>query len=208
MDNVTNIDQRCLGENLSFGDTIYLDADTPCGLFEACNGNKYIITEDFSTKIAIALVHRHLPPFTWQGLHQQPLEYGYWYGPYRIRLIHALRGKLTNRRPGTIAVGDRHASVECGYVGQKSALISLGYVGAKGFDFRDFDGWLVEPTAVGEPFFQQMPRGNTSVVLRPRLTRNQQKDKQEIAETSNALKQLMSSNTVEVSKKSSGASDS
>ena len=57
---------------ISVGDHIPLDQNVPPGLFESDRGNKYLITDNpdhnFKSKVAIALVHRKLRPFTWQAL--------------------------------------------------------------------------------------------------------------------------------------------
>jgi hypothetical protein len=60
----------------NFGFDTYLNRDADYGLFEACNGNKYVVTQDFNLKIAVVLTHCHVPPFTYKVLGQQPIEYG------------------------------------------------------------------------------------------------------------------------------------
>jgi hypothetical protein len=119
---------------------------TPCGLFEDYDGNKYIVTNKYlddrnqTVGVAIALIHSHLRPFTWQILDQQPLGDGCWYGSYRIRLVNALAEECAMGFPGIVSIGDRHASIQCRDSDGACHMISLGYVGQKGFNFRDFDG--------------------------------------------------------------------
>ncbi len=52
------------------GADVYLDRDIGLGLFEACNGNKYLITNVCGAKVALALQHRHVPAFTCHRLNQ------------------------------------------------------------------------------------------------------------------------------------------
>lgn len=161
----------------------YLNEFTPNGLFEASNGNKYVITSSegidensslILIKYAIALVHRHLRPFTVQILGEQALEHGYWYGSFLIRLASALPEECALGFSGVISLGDKHASIQCQDLRQNYQMVSLGRVGPKGFEFRDFDGWAIEPTTrVGGPFFEKPPNGNLNLVLRPNFVRNQ-----------------------------------
>lgn len=180
---------------LIYCEDAYLNVYTPPGLFEAVNGNKYLITEnniiddESGVKAAIALVHRHLPPFTWQALDQQPLESGTWHGRYQIRLLNALAEECDMHFPGVISTGDRHASIQCRHLDGRVQMINIGYVGRDGFEFRDFDGWAVESPNLRDAFFKQSPEGNTDLVLQPRL--KLKRGKKGYSGLSNILKEMV-----------------
>jgi hypothetical protein len=146
------------------GQEAYLNRDTQCGLFEASNGNRYLVTWDYDIKIAIALSHRHLPAFTGQGLAHQPLEHGQWWGPARLRLTHPVVGGYFRKRPGVIGFEENFGHVWCRSGRRGGIATSLGYVHAKGLrDTRHFKGWSLEPLEIQYPFFVRFPNGETSL---------------------------------------------
>lgn len=63
-----------------------LNASTPPGLFEADNGERFIVSDDIEAMIAIVLRHHKLPTHTWLTLGNQSATVGRWWGPYRIEL--------------------------------------------------------------------------------------------------------------------------
>lgn len=92
---------------------IYLNDQTPPGLFVACKGNKYIVTDDFDCRVAIALVHRTLQPFTWQFLDPTPLEYGRSRAGYELLLTQAVPRKRISKGAGIIGTQERYADIDC-----------------------------------------------------------------------------------------------
>lgn len=139
---------------ISVGDNTYLDADIPCGLFEACNGHRYLIARDNDFKFAVALTNRNLPTFTWQRLGSQPLEYGRWRGPCRLRLTHAL-AMDSSKTLGTVGIGDGSATLLCRTGKHRKNWMPLGLVGRAGYEFCDYDGWILEAISSGQPFFER-----------------------------------------------------
>jgi hypothetical protein len=153
--------QQQIGRRASPGDQMYLEDGTPHGLFEACNGNRYIVTEDLGP-VAIALRHRFLPPFTWEYLDEQLLEYGRWLGPYRllVKEFASRQGRL-----GTIKIERGNASLTCpGHTGHLQP-IHIGLFKTKGRQF--FAGWEIECLATKSTFFEWVQRKSTKLVLTP-----------------------------------------
>lgn len=66
--------------------TTELSANTPCGLFLANSGNRYLVFDDGKRRSALALVHSELDPFTAIKLKKRHLETGTWLGLGYIRL--------------------------------------------------------------------------------------------------------------------------
>ena len=159
------------------GSAVSLNVDTPYGLFEARSGNKYIVTEDRGTRIAVALVHDSLPPFTWLTLEQKPLEQGHWWGPYQLRLTHKRAKSHAFIKAGVIQVGDSCAVIDCLDVHGDLGCISLGTVGDIGTYYRDHDGWAVELLDSKDVFFELVhpTSANLTVEPKPELTLNQRR---------------------------------
>jgi len=138
------------------GQDAYLDRDIGYGLFQACNGSKYLITADLGVKIAIALSHRFLPAFTFVPLSHQALDYGEWWGSCRLSLTHpAPRGSRT--APGRIGIIEHYASMDCCSETGRAQAIALGAIGSDAHHWREFDGWAFEPAEVSHPFFERLP---------------------------------------------------
>lgn len=150
---------------ISVGQDAYLDRDTSFGLFGACNGNRYLITQDFDRKVAIALSHSSLPPFTWQFLNETPLEYGKWLGGYRLQLTHTVPD---TQDIGIMQIGDRCSGLQCVGLGGHPNSINLGHVGRRGWDMVDYDGWSLLTEVTREVFFVREPTANAELMLRPR----------------------------------------
>lgn len=146
---------------LSVGQDTYLDKSIEHGLFEACNGNKYLVTRDNGIKFAVALSHRHLPAFTCQPLTRQPLEYGQWWGPCRLRLTRAWpHGSRTE--PGVVGFFENLACLDCRPIDGVSSSITIGRIFSDDYCMRDFDGWALEPIEINYPFFERLPREEDS----------------------------------------------
>jgi len=54
-----------------------LNRNAPFGLFESDGGNRYIVTEDFGIKVAIALKYTELPRYSWFGLYKETVDFGH-----------------------------------------------------------------------------------------------------------------------------------
>lgn len=145
--------------SLPVGNDTYLNRHTEHGLFEACNGNKYLITEDCGINIAVALSHRHLLPFTCQPLGLQPLEYGQWWGPCRLRLTHAVPRRDARMKLGTLGLMGPYATIDCRSAGGGTHGVPIGAIGAAPYGFRDFDAWALEPIELHYPFFERLRPG-------------------------------------------------
>jgi hypothetical protein len=123
------------------GEEMYLNRDTPNGVFEACNGNKYIITTWQDLPTLIALGHRHLEPFTWDGLGKWPMEFGKWWGPYQLILTHSTTSKL--EKPGIINVGESAVTMHCPDGEGGENWVDLSDIRPDADPGR-FDGWSVQ----------------------------------------------------------------
>lgn len=149
--------------NLSPGDQTTLDQDTPHGLFESADGNRYVVARHVDCNLAIALKHNTLPRYTWQELTTEPLDLGCWWGAFRLRLTHAMDGEYFGKEHGIAAIGERRATILCPSLSGDSYWRELGPVGEVGLRYCDFDGWIVEGADVHFPFFKREPGGATSV---------------------------------------------
>jgi hypothetical protein len=157
--------------HLSVGQHTFLDAGVPNGLFEADNGNRYLITHDdggyVDRKFAIVLQHFNLQRFSTLELTDQKLESGTWRGPYRLRLYHSFRGEAPVTEPGYVGVCvSGEVVLRC--CGKKSHpdTLAIGNVGQKNGgrvcsssknDWCDFDGWAIEPSDAANSFFNRAP---------------------------------------------------
>lgn len=183
-------------DHLASEHELYLNEETPCGIFLSTNGNKYIVTDhnflgdDHMFRVAISLVNTSIPPFTWLALDEHPSDTGNWLGPCRIRLLNALAEDCVMGFPGVITTGDQHASIQCRHL-HGVEMVSLGHVGRQGFEFRDFDGWVLESTLGSECFFRTGPRGDANLVLKPKWKRNG------AAGLNNSLKSLIKEGVLE-----------
>lgn len=167
---------------LSVGEQTSLSAATPFGLFEACSGNRYLVTEEYAEDrgdtyipVAITLNHLHLPRFSWQRLSDEPLEFGIWRGPFRLRLMHSLPHDhdVSYDKPGLIGIAQQDANILCRAGRGRCRWMSLGAVGEKGFDlcnlhetdWLDFDRWAIEPITAEHPFAERTRSRTGNVVL-------------------------------------------
>lgn len=149
--------------NLSPGARTTLDRDTPLGLFESTEGNRYVIARHVDCNLVIALRHKTLPRYTWQELTTEPLDLGRWWGAFRLRLTHAMSGEYFGNEHGIAAIGERRAAILCQSLSGDTYWRGLGRVGEVGLRYCDFDGWIIEGIDVHFPFFKRKPGGATSV---------------------------------------------
>lgn len=154
------------------GERTGLDQDTDYGLFETDDGNKFLITPDFGTKIAIALTHDHLPAFTWLPLIKEPWAPGLWLGPCRLRLTHRLLSPPASL--GEIGIIEDNVAMLCRSVDGQVGWIALGTIGDLKHDDCDFGGWAFEFGQTGDTFFALQPR--VPIKARPRAVDGQRGD--------------------------------
>lgn len=142
---------------VSVGQKIHLNLDTPDGLFEANNRNKYIVTRDHNTEVAVVLVHNVRPPFTWRRLRRRPSELGRWRGPYALRLTHALGDGIFPLTPGSISISGCYAGVDCRERDGSVGCVALGGVGDAGATIRHSGRVLRIPTPDGRSYWKTRP---------------------------------------------------
>lgn len=137
----------------------------PAGLFESDDGNKYIIAFEDGRAIAITLAHRTIPPFTCLDLREQAPQRGRWWGPYRLRLIHALPGSSRPRTTGTIGLFAGSVILDCRSVHDDLISRTLGYFPEDDGHDRDYDGWIVEAVEGERLFFERSHKRKGSLIL-------------------------------------------
>lgn len=134
--------------------SMHLNQVSPFGAFISHSGNKYIVTEDFGTKIAIVLKHDSIPQFSWIPLGKKTVERANWQGPFWLSATHAAIHQGVYA-PGIIEVGDGFAGLDCTAPSGDLNSINLGYAGPRGSHFCEYDGWEVHTLACSRLFFKR-----------------------------------------------------
>ena len=165
--------------NVVPGQQTTLDAGTPNGLFEADNGNLYLVTheddDNIDHKFAIVLRHYNLQRFTSLMLTAQSLEWGTLHGAYQLRLTHSLHGEAPYFEAGDICV-DREDFLFLSCWGKKHhpRRITIGHIGRKlgtqicdasKCAWCDFDGWKLFPAENTHSVSKRAPTGQRSWLL-------------------------------------------
>lgn len=141
------------------GEATYLDNEIWPGLFEACNGNRYLIATERNCGRAIVLNHDYLPRLTTIKLDKRHREYGNWWGRLQVRLYHIATGVAPDERPGLISFQGTDCYLSC--VG-KSGRVSLMRIGFSGEVCRTlcFDGWSLDASSIGHAFLARSADGS------------------------------------------------
>lgn len=150
----------------STGMETYLNTRIWRGLFEACNGHRYLIVQRPERMIAITLRHTYLPAFSYQTLHKQPLEYGQWWGAASLRLTHGAKGRVPRNTTGLITVKDDYVFLSCHGEDGKVEWVHIAFAVWRDEceRFAYCDGWVLDsPSAGGAVFLNRSPGGRCEV---------------------------------------------
>jgi hypothetical protein len=134
-----------------------LNSKAPFGLYLSHAGNKYIVTEDFETKIAIVLEHATIPQFSWRALGKKTLDSCEWQGPFWLSATKAAFDQKAPMSLGTIEVGAGFAGLDCEGPDGEINSINLGYAGTRSSHFCEYDGWAVHTLTSDRPVFAKSP---------------------------------------------------
>lgn len=149
---------RCHTDFLFVAQQAYLNNRMPRGLFEACNGNKYLVVQDSDEKYAIILSHAHRPAFTHCDIKRRPLEYGTWWGRSRLRLTNAVKGR-GEAAPGILKIEDSWVLLSCFDSRGSLQWCPIGWGAGNAAEGMKFDGWGLEAEEVDYDFFHRLPNG-------------------------------------------------
>jgi hypothetical protein len=147
---------------MSVGEYAYLDGEIDVGLFEACNGDRYLIVQTSAVfRVAISLSHGSRGAFRWTALEDRPIQYGRWWGPWQLTLNHAFPEQKEDRR-GIITCSDGELTMECRGRGGAMESIFLGPSRGASNSFA-FDAWSIHAKKVEFPFLEHFPDGLVSL---------------------------------------------
>ena len=149
---------HCHSDFLFVAQQAYLNNRMPRGLFEACNGNRYLIVQCDLKKYVVVLAHAYHSAFAYCKLKRRPLEYGTWWGRARLRLTHAVDGDAADA-PGIILIEGGWVLICCADLQGSLHWCPIGWNAGEAKEGMKFDGWKLEAEDVEYDFFNRLPNG-------------------------------------------------
>lgn len=142
---------------------IALDQETPCGMFESDQGDRYLVIEDEEGKLAIALRHRKRRPFFRHLLSQRKIATGNWLGNCELQLTHRSEANPMAQAVGTLGIDEGSVSLLCRQQRSNICWRPLARIPLSD-PLTEYDGWRL--MKAGCVFHEQLPgRENFPTVL-------------------------------------------